>query len=59
MVRQLPEEFKPVYYHRYVDDTFLLFRHRDHISKFHDYINSKHRDLKFTYEVEMNEKLSF
>ena len=54
-----PEEFKPVYYRRYVDDTFLLFRHVDHISKFHDYINSKHRDIKFTYEVEVDEKLSF
>ena len=53
-----PEEFKPVYYRRYVDDTFLLFRHVDHISKFHDYINSKHRDIKFTYEVEINDKLS-
>ena len=54
-----PEEFKPVYYRRYVDDTFMLFRYRNHISKFHDYINSKHRDVKFTYEVEINAKLGF
>ena len=42
-----------------VDNTFLLFRHRDHISKCHNYIDSKHRDIKFTYEIEINANFSF
>ena len=42
-----------------MDDIFLLFRHRDRILKFHDYINYKHRYIKFAYKVEINEKLCF
>ena len=29
-----PEDFKPVYYRRYVDDIFALFRSPDHLEKF-------------------------
>mgnify|MGYP001803339557 CR=1 FL=1 len=29
-----PASFKPVYYRRYVDDIFVLFRHPEHISSF-------------------------
>ena len=35
-----PESFKPVFYRRYVDDTFLLFRNECHINKFLEYLNS-------------------
>ena len=51
--------FKPVYYRRYVDDTFLLFNDRTHIPLFLDYLNSKHPNIKFTFEIEENSKLSF
>ena len=30
-----PEDFKPVYYRRYVDDIFALFDSLDHFEKFH------------------------
>ena len=29
-----PEDFKPVYYRRYVDDIFALFRSPDHLEEF-------------------------
>ena len=29
-----PPQFKPLYYRRYVDDSFILFRSRDHILPF-------------------------
>ena len=33
-LKSCPCEFKPVIYKRYVGDTFLLFRSKDHIKKF-------------------------
>ena len=54
-----PSDFKPITYKRYVDDTFLIFRSPDHISKFLDYLNNKHPNIKFTSEIENNECLPF
>ena len=54
-----PEDFKPVYYRRYVDDIFALFRSPDHLEKFTSYLNSKHKNIKFTYEKESNDSLPF
>ena len=54
-----PPEFKPVVYRRYVDDTFVLFRHPSHAPLFLDYINSKHANIHFTMEKEQNFILPF
>ena len=54
-----PENFKPVYYRRYVDDIFALFRSLDHLEKFTNYLHSKHEHIKFTYEKESNNSLPF
>ena len=54
-----PEDFKPVCYRRYVDDIFALFRSPDHLEKFTNYLNSKHKNLKLTYEKESNNSLPF
>ena len=54
-----PSDFKPVFYKRYIDDTFLLFKSEAHINKFKDYLNSKHPNIMFTSEVETNNKISF
>ena len=42
-----------------MDDTFLLFRSEDHVKKFFRYINSRHKSMSFTYEVEAEGKLPF
>ena len=54
-----PEEFKPVYYRRYVDDTFLVFRKREHVNMFLDYMNSQHDNITFTCEMERDDSLPF
>ena len=54
-----PTEFRPSFYRRYVDDTFLLFRDIEHVPLFLEYLNSQHSHIKFTHEVEIQGKLSF
>ena len=54
-----PEEFKPVFYKRYVDDIFVLFRKEEHLKLFLNYFNSCHENIKFTSQKETNNKLSF
>lgn len=54
-----PAEFKPMVYRRYVDDIFVLFRNRDHLPLFQQYMNSRHASLKFTFETEKDGVFSF
>ena len=54
-----PLTFKPVLYRRYIDDTFLLFRHESHIQNFLNYLNSQHQSIEFTCETENNCRLNF
>ena len=56
---QCPIEFAPVFYKRYIDDTFVLFRCKSHAQKFHDYLNNCHNNIKFTMELESNDCLPF
>ena len=42
-----------------MDDLFALFRSPDHLGKFTNYLNSKHKNIKFTYEKESNTSLPF
>ena len=54
-----PIQFKPKYYKRYVDDIFLLFNDANHVNKFEKYLNSRHKNMKFTKEVESENSLAF
>ena len=54
-----PHHFKPIFYRRFVDDTFLLFRSKDLVEKFRNYLNKQHKSIKFTSEIEENGSLSF
>ena len=56
---ECPPTFKPLLYKRYVDDTFLLFKDPEHVPKFLTYLNSKHKNIKFTVELENNNSLPF
>ena len=51
--------FRPKFYVRYVDDTFVLFSHKSHLSKFSEFMNRQHPNMKFTYEAENDKKLNF
>ena len=39
-LNECPDELKPAYYRRYVDDIFVLFRSPDLFEKFKNYLNS-------------------
>ena len=54
-----PIDFKPLFYCRYVDDCFMVFRSESHIPLFLNYLNSQHANISFTCEVESNGKLPF
>ena len=58
-LEQYPKEFKPVFYRRYVNDIFVLFKLTEHLSKFCDYFNTCHPNKSFSLEQEKNGKLSF
>ena len=53
-----PLPFKPTFYRRYVDDMFLRFDKKDHVKKFLKYLNNRHRNIKFTFEEEQDNKTS-
>ena len=58
-IKKCPQQFKPEFYNRYMDDTFLLFTSEDHVKKFFRYINSRHKSMSFTFESEHDGKLAF
>ena len=58
-LNECPHEFKPLFYRRYVDDTFLIFRAPHHAQLFLEYLNTKHTNIQFTAEMENEGKLSF
>ncbi|KAJ0176830.1 hypothetical protein K1T71_008009 [Dendrolimus kikuchii] len=49
---------KPKMYKRYVDDTFAVLPN-DKVSAFLDHLNSISSNIKFTMELEANNKLAF
>ena len=48
-----------MFYRRYVDDIFVLFRKEEHLKLFQNYFNSWRKNIKFTSKKETNSKLSF
>ena len=57
--QKCPQGFKPVYYRRFVDDGFLLFRSTEHIDLFLNFLNQQHANIKFTSKVETDRTFSF
>ena len=58
-LNECPEHFKPIFYTRYIDDTFVHFKDKSHYKLFLDYLNSKNKNIKFTVETESSNSLSF
>ena len=54
-----PPQFKPQFYKRYLDDTFLLFNSEQQAKDFFNFINGRHPNISFTFEGEQNNSLSF
>ena len=53
------QSFNPTMYRRYMDDTFCLFREREHATKFLEFINSIDPAIQFEMEDEVDDRLSF
>ena len=54
-----PNNFKPVFYKRYVDVIFVLFKKSKHIQLFVNYMNSKQKNISFSYETEKDGVMPF
>ena len=54
-----PNNFKPVSYKRYVDDIFVLLKKSEHVQLFVNYMNSKQKNIAFSYETEKDGAMSF
>ena len=52
-------QFKPVVFRRYVNDIFVLFKSKEHLKLFVNYMNSKHKNIKLTFETEDSNNFSF
>ena len=52
-------EYRQLYYRRYVDDIFLLFKSSDDVKRFQNYLNYCLVDMSFTIKTEQNNKISF
>ena len=46
-------------YKRYVDDIFCLFDHENDAMLFFEYLNSRHANIKFTFEKQCDNNLPF
>ena len=54
-----PHTFKPMFYRRHVDYCFLIFRSKEQVIPFLDYLNSKHPNIQCPQELENDGSLSF
>ena len=43
---------KPVVYRRYIDNIFILFKSKEHVTLFVNYMNWKQKNIEFTFETE-------
>ena len=57
--RQCDTWLIPRIYRRFLDDTFILFDNHDQSKTFFEFFNGFHQNINFTYENEINGKLSF
>ena len=48
-----------MFYKRYVDEIFVLFKRPEHIKPFVDYMNSKHKNINFSFETEKDGQMPF
>ena len=57
--RTCPDNIKPKFYKRYLDDTFAVFGNEHQAISFYNFINFVHNNIKFTAEHQSNNQLQF
>ena len=56
----IQKEALPVlFYKRYVDDIFCIFKTSEQADKFLYFLNTRYKNIKFTFEKEQDQKLPF
>ena len=50
LFKNCPNSFKPIFYRRYLDDTFVILEEESQVTGFLNYINSLHDNIQFTVE---------
>ena len=58
-LEETPHQYRPLFYSRYVDDIFVLFDSQNQVHSFQNYLNNKHPNINFTFEIEENNTFSF
>ena len=58
-LHECSHNFRPLLYHRYLDDTCVFFKNKDHADAFLTFINAAHPQIKFTMETESENRLPF
>ena len=53
------EGVRPSFYRRYVDDSFAVFENKEDSFSFLEYLNTKHQNITFTKELNVDGKLPF
>ena len=51
--------YQTMFYKRYVDYIFVLFKRPEHVKPFVDYMNNKHKNINFSFETEKDKQMSF
>ena len=54
-----PEKFRPIFYRRYVDDIFVIFKNKKQAKEFHKYFNQQHKSIQFTLEEGKDDTFNF
>ena len=57
--KEKAQVMKPIFYKRYVNDIFAVFESELDAETFHTYLNTKRKNIKFTYEKQIENKLPF
>ena len=50
---------KPIFSKRYVDDILAVFESESDADAFYSYLNTRHENIKFTFENKKDNKLAF
>ena len=59
MLSECSIHFKPLFYHRYLNDTFVVYKEAVHADLIPEHINSYHSAIKYTVEKENIKSLPF
>ena len=58
-LKSCPKFFKPVCYKRYVDDIFVLFEKPKQVLRFVNYMDKRHKNIKFSFKTEKDNSFPF